>query len=215
MKKVSMKNYRVILIALLIGITIFSAFKYASSLKERYDLISAVNRMKEEVAALESEKQLLSQELERERDLKQQLIEENMAFQESLKASEEKLAKLSSDFISLQKELGQLGSRLVTLKEERDSLNTQLVQITQERDNLQARLGSITELKKAIRELKKQMRKVKVEIKEKVKHDKVIEGNRGFLIKDGKSTYPTKIKIEVIPAAPLAEGALSSEGPTS
>jgi len=210
-----MKNYRVILIVFLIGITIFSAFKYASSLKEKYDLINTVNKMKEDVAALESEKQLLSQELEEERDVKQQVVEENMGLQDSLKASAEKLTKLSSDFVSLQNELEHISSQLVDLKEERERLSTQVAQVTEERDTFQVRLGSITELKKAIRELKRQMRKVNVGIKEKVNHGTVIEGNRGFIVRDGKTTFPAKINIEVIPAAPLTQGVLSSESSTS
>jgi hypothetical protein len=51
-------------------------------------------------------------------------------------------------------------------------------------------------LKKAIRDLKKQMRKVTHKA---TKTKTIIEGNRGFLIKDGKPTSIAKIKIEVIP----------------
>lgn len=47
------------------------------------------------------------------------------------------------------------------------------------------KLSSVDELKKAIRELKRRAK---------------IEGNRGFLIKDGQLTTPAKVKIEVIPA---------------
>lgn len=202
MKKVS---YRVILIALLAGITIFSAYKYVSSLKERYDLISAVEQMKAEVVVLDSERQLLVQELEKERDIKQRLVEENMEFQESLKANEEKMAKISSGFAFLQKELEQLNSQLISLRDERDGLNTQVTQIAQERDDLRARLDSVAKLKKAIRELKRQMRGVKTATKKKIRHDdETVYGNRGFLIKDGNSTYPVKIKIEVI-SAPLVK----------
>jgi len=215
-----MKNYRVVLVALLIGITIFSAFKYVSSLKERYDLINAVKQMKEEVATLQGEKQLLSQELGQEKDLKEQLSTENVALKQSLQASEDKLIKLSSDFVLVQKELEGLSSQLAALKEEnfllkeeKDSLNVQIAQVTQERDNFQTRLSSIAELKKAIRDLKRQMRKVNVEIKGKIGRYRVIGGNCGFLIKDGKTTYPARIKIEVIPAPSAKKSSSLAEQP--
>jgi len=217
-----MKNYRVILVALLIGITIFSAFKYVSSLKERYDLISAVKQMKDEVASLEGEKQLLSQELGQEKDFKEQLNTENVVLKQSLQASEDKLLKLSSDFVLVQNELEQLSSQLAALKEdnfllkeEKDNLNVQISQVTQERDNFQTRLSSIAELKKAIRDLKRQMRKVNVEIEEKIRYNRVTEGNRGFIIKDGKATYPARIKIEVIPAPPAKKSSSLVEEPAS
>ena len=196
MKKVS---FRLILVTLLLGITIFSAFKYASSLKERYDLINAVKRMDKQVAALEGEKQALAQELEKERGIKQKLVEENMLFEENIKTDGEKVSKLNSKLVSLQQELEQLNARLASLKEERDNLSVRLTQAVQERDSLQIRLSSIPELKKAIADLKRRMHKANAEIKNRIKHkDSNIYGNRGFLIKDGKSTYPTKIKIEII-----------------
>ena len=36
-------------------------------------------------------------------------------------------------------------------------------------------------------------------IKEEIQNDIIMEGNRGFLLKEGKSTYSAKIKIEVKP----------------
>jgi hypothetical protein len=38
-----------------------------------------------------------------------------------------------------------------------------------------------------------------MEIKRRVKSEKFMEGNRGFLIKNGKSTYRAKVRIEIIP----------------
>ncbi len=195
-----MKNYRVILVAFLIGITAFSAFRYVASLKEKLDLMSALNQTKEQIAVLESEKQNLLQELEKEKQLQQQLNEENTGLKESLKVNEEKIDKINADFAQAQTTLEQLNSQLAALRQEKDNLNAQVTQVTQEKDNLQARLSSIVELKKAIRELKRQVRQVSVEIGEKVKLEKIIEGNRGFLIKDGKSAYyPARVKIEVVP----------------
>jgi len=62
---------------------------------------------------------------------------------------------------------------------------------------LKARLGSVAELKKAIRELRRQVRQVKREVIKRSEPAKGKEGNRGFIIKDGKPTTLPRIRIEV------------------
>ena len=205
MNKARLKN---ILIALLVTLTLFSVFKYIYSIKEKYELLNILNQTKEQAAALENEKQNLLQELEKEKELQQKLSQENSAFKDSIRLSEEKLAQLDADFVQAQKTIEQLNSNFSLLKaenialiEKKNTLNTKLSQVSQEKDALQVKLSSIAELKKAIKELKRQMRKVGTVIREKVRTNKIIEGNRGFLIKDGKFTYPAKVKIEVTPAS--------------
>jgi len=205
MNKARLKN---ILIALLVTLTLFSVFKYIYSIKEKYELLNILNQTKEQAAALENEKQNLLQELEKEKELQQKLSQENSAFKDSIRLSEEKLAQLDADFVQAQKTIEQLNSNFSLLKaenialiEKKNTLNTKLSQVSQEKDALQVKLSSIAELKKAIKELKRQMRKVGTVIREKIRTNKIIEGNRGFLIKDGKFTYPAKVKIEVTPAS--------------
>jgi chromosome segregation ATPase len=195
------KNYKFILTALLCGITIFSVFKYVTTLKEKYEISNRLDQMKQQVVVLESEKQNLLQTLKKEEANAQRLGEENIAFQASLKESEEKLNKLDADFKSAQKTIEQLNSELAALKTEKTKLNSQLSEVSQEKDSLNVRLNSVEELKKAIRELRSQMRKVKVQIKEKTRVTKDDSaGNHGFVIKDGKPTSSLKVKIEVKPA---------------
>jgi len=205
MNKARLKN---ILIALLVTLTLFSVFKYIYSIKEKYELLNILNQTKEQAAALENEKQNLLQELEKEKELQQKISQENSALKDNIRLSEEKLAKLDADFAQAQKAIEQLNSKFALLKAENTALieknsrvNNKLTQVSQEKDTLQVKLSSIAELKKAIKELKRQMCKVGMVIKEKVRTNKIIEGNRGFLIKDGKFTYPAKVKIEVTPAS--------------
>lgn len=202
-----MKNIKPILIAFLVGITIFSVFKYVVILKERYDLGHALEIEKTRAINLESDKQNLLQGLEKEKGLKQQLNEENAGFREKLKVERERLIDLSMAFAKSHNKIERLSSEIAALKaettalrEEKDSLNTQLTLINQERETLQARLNSIAELKKAIKELKRQMHKVGVQIQRKADVEATTEGNRGFVIKDGKATSsPAKVRIEVTP----------------
>lgn len=192
-----MKNYKVILIIFLLGITIFSVFKYVSSLRA----LNTLDRLKVQVAALEDERQNLLQTLEKEKELQQK-------FKIDLGASQERLSKLNGELTQAQKTIEDLSAQVSTLKtenvsliKEKDDLSVQLTQIIQEKDEFKRRLSSLSELKKAIRELKRQMRKISREIKTETRPqtDKIIEGNRGFLIKDGKSTYISRVKIEVKP----------------
>ena len=196
-----MKNFKIILIAFLIGITAYSIFKYVSFLQEKSDLMNALSQTKEQTAALEDEKQNLSQELEKKKELQQQLIRENTGLRRSLRIRIEKLAQVDAELAMAEQSIKQLNSRLVSVQEEKDSLNTHLIQATQEKDNLQTRLNSLVELKKKIKEIKIQMRKTGLRIGRKSSSKNTIKGNGGFLVRNGKSTYPTKIQIEVIAAA--------------
>jgi len=197
------KNYKIILTALLLGITIFSVFKYVAALKEKYDLLKNLNQVKGQVAALE-------QAIEKEKELQKTLAQENVTLKDGLKTNTDKLTQLDVDLQNSQKTIEQLTSQIAlsqaentALREEKDKMTLELAQISQERDTLKARLSSIPELKKTIKEIKLQIRKTKVMMREMTKKRRVIEGNRGFLVKNGKTTFPiTKIKIEIMSVPP-------------
>jgi len=197
------KNYKIILTALLVGITIFSVFKYVAALKEKYDLLKNLNQVKGQVAALE-------QAIEKEKELQKAIAQENSTLKDELKTNTDKLTQLDVDLQNSQKTIEQLTSQIAlsqaentALREEKDKLTLELAQISQERDTLKARLSSIPELKKTIKEIKLQIRKTKVMMREITEKRRVIEGNCGFLIKNGNTTFPiTKIKIEVMPVPP-------------
>ena len=197
------KNYKIILTALLVGITIFSVFKYVAALKEKYDLLKNLNQVKGQVVALE-------QAIEKEKELQKALAQENLTLKDELKTNTDKLTQLDVDLQNSQKTIEQLTSQIAlsqaentALREEKDKLALEVTQVSQERDTLKARLRSIPELKKTIKEVKVQIHKAKVTMREITKKRRIIEGNRGYLIKNGNSTFPiTKIKIEVMPVPP-------------
>ncbi|MEI6631173.1 MAG: hypothetical protein WCL25_00990 [bacterium] len=205
MEKAHKKYSQIILIALLAGVTCFSLFKYFYTLKEKYELYNTLNQIKGQVADLEAQKQEILQGIEKEKQLNLQITQENTGLKENIGAAEEKIAQLSTDiayakkiFEDFKSEVSVLKAENMAVREENVNLTSKLSQVSQEKDTLTMRLSSIAELKKAIRELKKQMRRVSSEIsyKETVR-EKILEGNRGFLLKNGKPTYPTKVKIEV------------------
>jgi chromosome segregation ATPase len=209
------------LFLLLAGITTSSAILYFASLKERYDLSVAVNRLKLQLNNLEEEKQNLINELEAKRALEARLLKENVALTENIQSVQEQVAALSSAFKSARARVKSLTSKILILKEENQALSQekevlsgQLAEAAQERDALKSKFDSVIELKKAIRDLKRKIHLAKRAIRRKIsseqepeqkqepepQEDQAPEGNRGFIIKDGKLTFPEyRVKIEVKP----------------
>ena len=195
------RNLKIILFVLLLCITIFSAFKYFTALKEKYALLKNLNQAKAQVVVLE-------EAIDKERKLEKALSQENLTLKDGLKSNTDKLTQLDTDLRNAQKAIEELTLQIALTKaentavrEEKDNLTLELAQVSQERDSLKSRLSSVPELKKAIKEVKIQIHQAKVMMKEITKKRKIVEGNQGFLVKNGKSTFPvTKIKIEVMPA---------------
>lgn len=194
MNKETLKNA---VIVLLLTVTIISIFNYVSSLKDKRGLLDTLNQVSQQVAILGKEKQKLSdenaglaQDLEKGRQAQERLMQGNLMLKGHIKASGRRLAKLFSDYSQAKEENQQLNSKFSLLKAENSALAEEKGGAMQEIESLKVKLSSITELRKAISELKR-----------KPKGERAIEGNRGFLIKDGQATYPAKVKIEVIPAS--------------
>lgn len=204
MEKGLLKN---IIIAFLLAITLFSIVKYGVAIKEKRDLLASLNQLKAKISSLEAEKQVILDELNREKELQEQLSLEKLRLKANLKAVKKRLAGLFSDLAGKKKQIENLNSRFLLLKAENLVLikrTNKVSNLSQENDKLKSRLNSLDELKKAINELKKQSKtalKIAPGTKQENPRDKIIEGNRGFLIKNRQITYPAKVKIEVAPAS--------------
>jgi len=162
-----------VLILLLVSSSVFLVFRYVSSLKEN-------------ITTLENQKQNLLQELEKEKASLQQLTARNVGLKHYLKGAHKRLNKSFVVLGQTEEQLEKLKAQFSILKAENGALLEEKDRITNENETMKMKLSSVEELKKAIKELKKQVE---------------IEGNRGFLIKDGQLTSAAKIKIEVSPAS--------------
>lgn len=196
MNKSMFKN---VLIVLLLTITIYSVFQYISGLKENYDLLIALNQVKERASMLEQEKQNLLLDLEKAQELKEKISQDNATLKDYLKASKDRLSKIFADYAQVQKRAEDLNAQFSLLKAEHKALTEDKEKLTRENEILKAKISSAKELKLAMRELRKQVQKVHKEIKQSIDADSSLEGNQGYIIKDGKSTFLNKVKIEVIP----------------
>lgn len=209
MKITLTKNLKVILIVFLASITIFSVIEYLLVLNEKFILTYNLNQAKSQITALE-------ETVKKEKELQTALSQDNLKLKDELRVNTDKFTQMDLDLHNSRAAIEDLTSQVAlskaentSLRQEKDKLSQDLTQVSQERDTLKARLSSIPELKKAIKEVKVQIHLAKVMIREITKNRKAVaeanmDGNRGFLVKNGKTTFPAvpNIKIEVKPAIP-------------
>ena len=195
-----MKDLKVWLIIFLVGFSIFSVFKYATLLKEKYALVNTIEQIKAHAASLEKD-------LSKEKQRVIQTQERNELLRENLRASGKRMSNLYHASAQAHQLCDELNTQLSIVRAENDALRKdgdilkfKVTQLAQENEDFRVKLGSIEELKKTIRELKRQAHRFIVTMKNKMQPKEYAEGNRGFILKNGKSTYPAKVRIEVIPA---------------
>ncbi|MBL7070466.1 MAG: hypothetical protein ISS27_03230 [Candidatus Omnitrophica bacterium] len=184
-----------ILLVFLLTIAIFSIFRYVVIFREKLELVGELAEVKKEIITLQGEKQKLIQDIEKEKKEGKELSQKVAGLKGNLGAAQARIARLFAEYNQTEKKLEDLGARFSLLKSENDAL-------VEENKNIKAKLSSSTGLKQAMRQLKEQAFKVTKQIIHKADEDKLIEGNNGYLLKDGKPTYPAKIKVEITPATP-------------
>ncbi|MCX5708636.1 MAG: hypothetical protein NTY14_06680 [Candidatus Omnitrophica bacterium] len=202
-----MKNIKVIIIAVLAGITFFCVYKYIASVHENNSLSANIRQLNIDVQALEGEKNGLVQDFGREKEINSALNQDITGLKDSLDQSKERMAKLETDFQASRKTIEDLNSEFSLVKAENTALRDQvqglqldISQAKAEKEQMQVRLSSVAELKKAIRELRQKARLAKKQVQNRIKAiEKIILGNSGFLVKNGKSTLSGTIKIKVEP----------------
>lgn len=179
-----MKNLKVVLIAFLIGITAVCIFEYLVLLREKSVLQGNLKRTENELSLLQQEKQNLLQELEKEKQKGSRLQGLQSLYKNNLRAAGRKIlasVKLHEE-ISGRISIFKLENSVLHKRQLR--LNQRITQLEQENEDFRSRLSSLDELKKAMRFLRNKAR---------------LEGNKGYLLKNGKTTFPPGVNIEVVP----------------
>ena len=202
MNKAKIRNIAIIL---LVSITAFSVYRYVVDLREKYALLAELTQKKEAITLLESEKQKLTQDLQKEKALGEKLEQEKSELKVNLKASRKRLSKLFMDFSTTEKTLDKVSSQIALLKAENAALIEKKNRLEQENEVFRAKMSSAAELRKSIRELRRQVQKVGVYMIQHSQNEKTLEGNQGYVIKNGLITTPAKVKIEVSPAPTVKE----------
>ncbi|MFH1397609.1 MAG: hypothetical protein ABIH27_03560 [Candidatus Omnitrophota bacterium] len=124
-------------------------------------------------------------------------IEANL--QKKLLSAKNQLDKDRQELDNTLKQLAEVNNRLAASEDD----NAKLLR---EKKSLEAKLHSLNELRGAIQQTKSEIRQqvlakkaIEKAIKKEINANKVLQGNAGFLIKDGRSTYKPVVKIEVRP----------------
>jgi predicted RNase H-like nuclease (RuvC/YqgF family) len=191
------KNKIFFLIAFLIGISLFSLFKYVTIFYEKRAILSDWVQMKSQVLLLNTLKEHLNNQLQKKTRIINEKEKARQELLRELNMKNEKIVQIEELLNKAQHEIEQLKSQNNSLAEENRLLLEKIDKINQEYNFLLSRWNSMEELRKAIAQLKRDIylkRRQQMRAK-----DRSIEGNRGYIIKDGKPTLPLKVKIEVIP----------------
>ncbi|MBP7216691.1 MAG: hypothetical protein KBA46_05330 [Candidatus Omnitrophica bacterium] len=140
------------------------------------------------------------QELEMSRTQRYQDLEDKQALSEELSSARGEIKQLAAELESTKKQLDEVSVRLAGLEKTN-------VTLLEEKQRLEAKLHSLQELKVAIRLVKKELREQKIqEYLAKRKQQEILDaqrlasGNRGYLLRDGRSVYSSRIVIDVRPA---------------
>ena len=121
------------------------------------------------------------------------------------KQLQQALKKARHNTLCIHDELRKLKQKLISIQQKKDQLHRYSdLQSTKQREFLHSLDAQENELKKAIKELRRKVKRVKEKVvkivsKDKNEPPKVSLGNKGYILKNGKFTYPAKIKIEVQP----------------
>ena len=171
MKKTIIKIGSIILILLLVSVSVWLAIKFNQKRLEIENLQAGLKL--EHVLKAVMQKELLS--------------------------TKDELDKVKTELDNTHKQLNAVNSKLAAA----ESNNAKLIE---EKKALEARLHSLKALKQAIGQVKQEMWQeryeqilAKKEIQKQIDAKELAEGNMGFLLKDGKPTYRSRIRIEVRP----------------
>ena len=166
------------------------------------------------------DKRQLSQELARVEAERAHLRHELTQTRETLEGQATQLTGLQSELSSLQARLEQTEQEIsrmqveqASLRQTNESLAEQLGIVNQQKAELEAKLSSLRELRAAIRAVKQRLWRerwngwlARIETQRVADHQKLAQGNRGFVVRDGsttlgassRSTGPTKLQIRVL-----------------
>lgn len=195
-----MKKERQVLYALLIGglvVIFFLGLNYFVLIKER-------NVMSKQLKLLEVEVNNYKAELDAEQKefaLKvSQMLAEKEALQNELTVIRTKFEETKVLLVNVKKDMDFLKEDNKVLSEKASGLETKLLDLNEEKLELQRRITSLKELQKAIKDARKrerELRRAEKKLKAQVLSN---TGNRGYLVKEGKSTATPKFIIRVLPA---------------
>ncbi len=212
-----MKYFKFILIAFLLGACIFSVMGYISAVKDKYAMQDALEDNKIRLSDLEIERQTLLESIAKEKSRFAALTRIHLTLKKNIKAGNQRITGLFAEIEAINKSMDNLKTEVLFLKAENSAIRAEgerlkidLVKMLEQEEPVVEQWQPVIENKEVEPALKKEKktRLLKAveekQISRKIE-ERIIEGNRGYLLKDGKSVAFIKVRIEVNPALKNAQ----------
>lgn len=196
-----------IIISLLIGVAGVSAWHYLTILKEKQVLQEAIREKEENIASLDKQNKALQDQLQAEKQIQENLRQEKVTVEVELKQTQGRLSEVTAELgqkkgqiAELNTNMDNLGKENQALQQDNANLQAQVTGLKEETDKMASRFNSLQELKKAIVELKRRMWASRTKPDNKAAGETTNDGNKGFVLIGGKSTFKPKVNIKVVPS---------------
>jgi len=175
----------------------YLAYQLAAIQRDNRQLAETIGQRDLAIHSLERRESYLKS---RETTLQQELTRAKTEFgfaAESVSQLSVKTQEMESNIYRLNEEVERFQQSYVQVREEREELMQRVLDLQQERMLLQKKFASVPDLRRAIREAvrsrQQEQRLARLKALQAVreaqaKQDVLIEGNRGYLIRDGKPT---------------------------
>jgi chromosome segregation ATPase len=176
-------------------------------MREQSGLEADLSQARDDIKLVELVRDNLNQDLEKALTDEKALILEISGLKEQMTTDRDKftvaIREAQTSIDSLTEQISASRAEKTELVSQIDGLKIQLTATAQEKDRMTATLNSMDELKKAIKDLRRRNRlarrsapiTVVADAKKQIKE--ITLGNHGFIIRNGKLTYPARVKIEV------------------
>lgn len=197
------KTIVIILVSIFIGVAFFSFSQAISLFRSRESLRFDIDNIyTPKIAKLEEENIRINKDLVQTQNSLTAVENENMSIKQELEIKDDNLRKFKTDLQEKEKAFDEIKNKYTELIDENNLLKEKITSMFLELKKMRDTLSSVGALKEKIGSLKKSGLKKKKKInksKPQLPSDLTLYGNRGYLIKDGKTTYVPKVKIQVRP----------------
>jgi chromosome segregation ATPase len=194
-------------LCIMVGISGFSLYQYIAMMQEQAGLEAELSQAQQDIKLIELVRDNLSSDLEKVLLDEKALILENAGLKDQIKTDRDKftvaIQEAQANMDSLAEQISISREESAALVSQIDGLKSQLSAADREKDRMAATLSSMDGLKKAIRDLRRRTRQAQrfapitivADSEKQVKE--ITLGNMGFIVRNGKLTYPSRVRIDV------------------
>jgi chromosome segregation ATPase len=194
-------------LCIMVGIAGFSLYRYIALMQEQAGLEADLSQAQADIKLIELVRDNLNLDLEKAFEAEKDLILENTGLKDQIKTDRDKftaaIQEAQANMDSLAEQISISREESAALVSQIDGLKSQLTAADREKDRMAATLNSMDELKKAIKDLRRRTRQAKrfapmtIVADSEKQVQEITLGNRGFIVRNGKLTYPSRVKIDV------------------